>query len=451
METQKLTTLEKVGFGAGDMALNVVISSMLLFITFFYTDIYGLNPVDMGILFFVVKIVGAFSDLAMGQITDRVTTRFGRYRPWLAWLSIPFGITVYLVFSTPEWSYTAKLVWAYCAYILMTLITSGVGIPYISLPSAITADPKERLSANGYRLFFAKIAGFLVVVGVPLLAERWTVNGNVAGGYQSAMAVMAALGVTMFLFCYFTTRERVHHVIVRQSLLSQTKLLFQNDQWLLLAGACVVGTVGYVVRNAVALHYGQYYMGFDPTTLKAFMATGVSAAICAMVVSTWITKIYCKVKLFAFSQIAVAIISVLLYVGVQPGDTAMAFLLYFLLSLVVDLHAPVFWSAIAETIDYGHIKSGKRVSGFAYGGISVGQKIGMGVGGLMVGMLLAHFGYHPNQPQTAYAMTGIAMMLTVIPGFFHLLMGLLMLKYRISDSYYVELKADMNRRGYAAG
>jgi glycoside/pentoside/hexuronide:cation symporter, GPH family len=449
MHTQKLSTLEKVGFGAGDMALNVVISSMMLIITFFYTDIYGLKTEDLALLFVLVKFIGAVADLAMGQLTDRFTSRMGRYRPWLLLLAVPYGISVFFVFTTPDWAYSAKLVWAYSTYILMTLMTAGVGIPYISLISGLTSDPQERLSANGYRLFFAKVGAFMVTIIVPILAQKWG-DGNPAAGYQAAMALMAAMGVLLFLFCVFTTTERVLHVVERQPLLDQFKLLLRNDQWLILCGVCVTGTVGYVVRGSVAIYYAKYYLGGDTATVSAFLSIGVAAAILSMVASTWITKFYCKVKLFRNTQILVAIISVLMYLLVKPGDIVLAFALYFALSFVVDLHAPVFWSAIAETIDYGQVKTGKRVSGFAFGGISVCQKAGMAVAGALVGLLLTYFHYVPNQEQTPFALAGIALMLTVIPGFFHFIMGLLMFKYRISDTYYTEVKAEMRIHGYVA-
>ena len=442
MHTQKLSTLEKVGFGAGDMALNVVISSMMLIITFFYTDIYGLKTRDLALLFVVVKIIGALSDLVVGQMTDSFLTRWGRYRPYLLLLAVPYGISVFMVFSTPDWSYHAKMIWAYSTYILMTLMTSGVGVAYISLPSALTADPQERLSANGYRLFLAKVGAFMVTIVVPVLAQRWG-NGNPAAGYQAAMALMAVLGVVLFLFCFFTTTERVVHKVARQPLGEQVRVLLKNDQWLVLCGACVTGTIGYVIRGSVAVYYAKYYLHGDTAVVSAFLSTGVAAAILAMVVSTWVTKFYCKVKLFRYTQLVVAVLSVMIYFLVKPGDTALAFVLYFALSLVVDLHAPVFWSAIAETIDYGQVKTGKRVSGFAFGGISVAQKAGMAVAGGMVGILLSYFGYQPNQEQSQLALQGIALMLSVIPGFFHFLMGALMFKYRISDSYYGTVKEDL--------
>jgi GPH family glycoside/pentoside/hexuronide:cation symporter len=441
-QDQKLSTLEKVGFGAGDMALNVVISSMMLIITFFYTDIYGLKTTDLALLFVLVKVVGALSDLVVGQMTDTFLTRWGRYRPYLLLLAVPYGASVFMVFSTPGWGYDAKLVWAYSTYILMTLMTSGVGVPYISLISGLTADPQERLSANGYRLFLAKVGAFMVTIIVPILAQRWG-GGNAATGYQAAMALMAVLGVALFLFCFFTTTERVVHQVQKQSLLEQAKVLMQNDQWLILCAVCVTGTIGYVIRGSVAIYYAKYYLHGDTATVSAFLSLGVAAAILAMVVSTWVTKFYCKVKLFRYTQLAVAVLSVMIYLLVKPGDTVLAFVLYFALSLVVDLHAPVFWSAIAETIDYGQVKTGKRVSGFAFGGISVCQKAGMAVAGGMVGLLLNYFHYQPNQEQSALALQGIALMLSVIPGFFHFLMGALMFKYRISDAYYGTVKANL--------
>ena len=448
MHTQKLSTLEKVGFGAGDMALNVVISSMMLIITFFYTDIYGLRTADLAALFVAVKVVGAVADLAMGQVNDAVLTRWGRYRPWLLLLALPYGLSVFLVFSTPDWGYDAKLVWAYASYILMTLMTAGVGIPYISLISGLTSDPQQRLSANGYRLFFAKVGAFMVTIVVPILADAWG-GANPAAGYQAAMALMAAVGVLLFAFCFFTTTERVVHKVEKQPLTEQVRVLLKNDQWLILCAVCVTGTIGYVIRGSVAIYYAKYYLNGDTATVSAFLSTGVAAAILAMVVSTWTTKFYCKVKLFRNSQIMVAVLSLMLYFMVQPGDMALAFALYFLLSLVVDLHAPVFWSAIAETIDYGQVKTGKRVSGFAFGGISVCQKAGMAIAGGMVGVLLDVFQYQPNQAQSALALQGIALMLSVIPGFFHFLMALLMFKYRISDDYYSSVKEDMRAQGYA--
>lgn len=442
MKTQKLTILEKIGFGAGDMAVNVVISSMFLIITFFYTDVFGIRPQDLALLFLLVRGIDAITDPLMGMLTDKFTTRWGRFRHYFLFLSVPFGISVFLTFTTPDFDYAGKLIWAYTTYIFVTLMFTSVTIPYISLIGVLTDDPKERLSANGYRLFFAKVAAFLVSIVVPIMADALG-KESLSRGYQLSMGVMALMGTLLFLFCFATTTERVEHKVDKKPVLEQIRLLIRNDQWMVLFGVCFIGTIGYVIRGSVALYYAKYYLGGSAQLQSSFLGTGVAAAILAMVASTWITKRYCKVQLFRWSQLLVGVLSVAMFFLVQPGDVAIAFVLYFLLSFVVDLHAPVFWSAIAEAVDYGQFKSGKRVSGLAFGCISFAQKAGMGVAGAVVGWLLTAFQYVPRETQTPLAMMGIALMLTLIPGVFHTLMGSLMFRYRITDNFYNELKQSL--------
>ncbi|WP_346858903.1 MFS transporter [uncultured Draconibacterium sp.] len=439
MKSQKLSVLEKIGYGSGDAAVNVVISSMFLIITFFYTDIFGIKPKDVALLFLLVRFIDAITDPLMGLLTDKVKTRWGRYRHYFLFLSVPFGVSVFLTFSTPGFDYAGKLIYAYVTYIFVTIMFTSVTIPYISLIGVLTNDPKERLSANGYRLFFAKVAAFLVSIVVPIMADVMG-KEDMARGYQLAMGLMALLGTLLFLFSFFTTRERVEHIVDKTPLFQQFKLLIKNGQWTLLFGVCFFGTVGYVIRNSVAIYYAKYFLGGDAGVQSSFMATGVIAAILAMPVSTYITKRYCKVKLFKWSQLAVGVISVIMLAAVRPGNLLLAYPLYFILSFVVDLHAPVFWSAIAEAVDYGQAKSGQRVSGLAFGGISFAQKAGMGIAGAAVGYLLDFFGYIPDGVQSETALLGIALMLTVIPGVFHTIMGSLMFRYKITDSYYEKIK-----------
>lgn len=257
------------------------------------------------------------------------------------------------------------------------------------------------------------------------------------------MGLMAIMSAVLFIFCFFTTKERIEHKVETKPFFSQLKLLVKNDQWLILVAICVIGTIGYVVRGSVALYYAKYYLGGDAELSSAFISSGVIAAILAMVASTWITKHYCKIKLFRYSQLLVGLLSAMIYFMVDPGDVVMAFVLYFALSFVVDLHAPIFWSIISEAIDYGTVKTGERVSGLAYGGISFAQKAGMGIAGYIVGMLLAYFNYQPDQEQSAFTLTGIALMLSIIPGVFHMLMGTLMFKYKINNDKFEQIKTQL--------
>ncbi|MBK1878357.1 MFS transporter [Pelagicoccus mobilis] len=445
MQSKRLSVIEKVGFGAGDMSINVMVAALFFLINKYYTDVFGLDPVDMGILFLVARFVDAFTDPMMGLITDRFKWKSGRFRPYFAYLAIPYGVSMVLLFSTPDMEYGGKLVWAYATYLAATLMFTGVAIPYISYISVLTTDPQEKLSANGYRMFFAKIANVVIVGSVPVLATKWGSDEKM--GYTLAMGLMSAVGVLLMWFCCGATRERIEHKVNPQPFFSQLGVLFRNDQWLVLAGCCLLGTLGYVIRGGTALYYGEYYLGGSKAMASSFVSAGIAATVVAMVASTWITKRYCKVKLFRWSQIAVGILSLAMFFLVKPGDIALAFVLYIILNFVVDLHAPVFWSSIAEAVDYGHDKSKKRVSGISFGLISFCQKAGGGLAGLLSGLLLAYFGYVANQVQTETAMMGIALMLTIIPGLFHAALGFLMFRYKITDKYYQKMVSESDVLG----
>jgi GPH family glycoside/pentoside/hexuronide:cation symporter len=207
---------------------------------------------------------------------------------------------------------------------------------------------------------------------------------------------------------------------------------------------CVIGTIGYVIRGSVGLYYAKYFLGGDAKMQAAFITTGIVGNILSMVASTWITKFFCKIRLFRWSQHITFALSVIMYLAVKPSDIAAAFVLFFLINFIVDLQGPVFWSIIPEAVDYGQVRSGKRVAGMAFGGISFCQKMGMSLAAGMVGWMLTYYHYVadkvylPDNPQDMFTLNGIALLLTVIPGVFHLIVGLLMYKYFITDKYYNE-------------
>ncbi len=441
----KLTIVEKIGFGAGDMAINVVIIAMQLLLAYFYTDIYGLRAVDVGVLFVVVRMIDAFIDPAMGILTDKFKTRWGRYRPWMIWFAIPFGFAVYLMFITPDMAYTAKLAWAYFTYILMTLVYTAITIPYISLIGVITDDPVERLSANGYRFVMTKIAAFLVTIVVPMLAV-WLGQGNKALGYQLSMGLMGAMGALLFVFCFFTTRERIEPEIPSLSLKKQFSYLLRNDQWIILGVVILLLMCGYVIRGSVAAYYAKYYLGGGDSLISPFLTVGVVASILAMISTTWITKYYDKIKMFRYTQLMTFVLSIAMYFVVGRDNMLLAFAFYFLINFFCDMQMPVFWSSIAEAVDYGEKKNGLRVSGLAFGGILFFQKFGMGIAGGILGFLLSYFGYQADAEQSERALMGIALMMTLIPAVFHLVIGLLMKKYLINNAYYREIRAELAQR-----
>lgn len=435
MYKYKLSVFEKIGFGSGDMAINLVFSSMMLIITFFYTDVFGIRSEDLVLLFIIVRLIDAITDPLMGMLTEKVVTKHGRYRPYLLYFSIPFGISIYLAFSTPNVDYNTKLIYAYASYIFVTLMFTAITIPYISLISVITDSPKERLSANGYRLFFAKAAAFMVSIVVPPLAT-YLGKQNIQVGYQYAMGLMGFLGTLFLLFCFLSTKERIHHTGESIPFKDQLQILIKNEQWIILCLSCVFVSIGSVLRGSVAAFYAKYNMSGDALTVSYFLTVGVSAFICSVIASTWLTKKHCKIKVFRYSQISTFVISILFFLLSGTQNNLLSYVLFFILSFFSTLYAPIFWASIPDTVDYGFYKTGKRVSGLAFGGIAFCQKFGMGIAGALVGFLLTYFKYIPNVAQSSNSMMGITLMLTIIPGVFHLLTGIIMFKYVITERYY---------------
>lgn len=440
--TARLPFVEKLGFAAGDLSINVVVYSLFALLLFFQTDVFGITAAQAGLISLTVRLVDAVLDITMGVITDRFTFRQGRYRPYLLWFAAPFGLSIVLLYTTPDFGGTAgKLAWAWVTYTFTMVIFTAVVIPYISLPGVMTNSPQERLSANGYRLFMAKVGGF-GLTSVPLLVAMWS-DGNQARGYQLVMGGMGLLATGLLLFCYFTVRERVQHVVDPTPLSTQFRLLLRNDQWLILAAVCVIGTIGYAIRTGVAAYYAKYFLGGDGKIQSLFLYASTISPICAMVASTWLTKRICKIQLFRWSQLLAVGLSIAMYFAVEPGQTTLACIFFYVVFFVVDLHAPIFWSIISEAIDYGAVKTGRRVSGLAYGGISFFQKVGGGLATAIVGALLTYCHYVPNQAQSDQTLRMIALTTTVIPAVFNLLMGAIMFRYKITDRYYLEmLRAD---------
>ncbi|ROP49001.1 GPH family glycoside/pentoside/hexuronide:cation symporter [Enterobacter sp. BIGb0383] len=436
----KLSIREKIGFGAGDSSVAIVLMSTILFLSFFYTDIFGLKPTDMGIMFIVVKVFDAIIDPLIGIATDHTKTRWGKYRPYLLFSAIPFGISIWLLFTTPSVDYSLKLAWAYATYVVMTLFFTLVSIPYVSLIGVISDDPQERLSANSYRFVMTKIVMFAVGYIVPLGANYFG-KGSPQAGYQITMGAMAILATLLCLYCFATVKERVHHPKSDLSLKDQMKSLFKNEQWLILAITIAVMMAGGVIRGSVSFYYALYYLtDSDYSWVSLFFVAGVVASVLSMLSCSTFTRAYDKIKVFRHTQFLAFALGVLMYFIVQPGDLMLGLIFYVLITYFAEMQLPIYWASIAEAVDYGEAKTGKRVSGLAFGFILFFQKIGIAAAGGFVGFALTYYGYQPGTTQSAATLVGLSLMMTIFPALTNLMVSLIMKKYIINDKYYEEIK-----------
>lgn len=414
--TEKLSRLEKIGFGMGDVAVNISMMSASLILTFFYTDVFGIRPEHLGFMLLFVRVLDAFADLGMGWVTDRVSRPSGRYRFWLAVGAIPFGLSVYLVFANPQFSYEGKLAWAYSTYIINSLMFTLVTIPYIALIGAITPDPQQRLAANGYRFVLAKGAVLFVTSSLPFLATTLGAGDN-SVGFPRAMAIMALFATLALSFCYWSTRERVKINVEQASFVGQLKDVLGNDQWRRLALCCVAMMTAFLVRGSIAFHFAIYYLGLtlDSAFFSLFMSMWAVGGMLATVISGWLTKRYCKIQVLKVSLLGSAAWGFAMFLIVPPGAVLLGVVSYFLFCLLSDINTPIFWAAIADVVEYGEEKTGRKVAGMIFGTISFLQKLGMGLAGLLVGWALAVAGYVPNTAQSSTSMWTIMAMMYLFP------------------------------------
>lgn len=432
--TTRLSVLEKSAYGAGDMALTISIISASILIYAFLIQVVGLSPVDAGWILMIVRTIDAISDPLMGLLTSKFRTRLGRYRHWLMIGAIPFGISLWLLFTSFGETYSQKMAWSTGVYIFNSLAFTVLAIPYISLIGVITADPQERLNANAFRFPMAKVATLIVSTFVPY----WVTQGSDArSSYATAFAVVGAVSVVIMLFCAFNVKERVITTIPAEPLRRQVKGLLQNDQWQIISLAMVVLFVGFLVNGSVAIMYGKEFAGAtDGYGIAIFMSMGSVGGILGPLISTWLTRHYCKIKVFKYSMYGSAVMSLLAWWLVGANSFWSATFFYLLCSVVSQINTPILWSSITEASDYGLCKTGIDASGLAIGMISFCQKFGMGIAGPITGYLLVWVGYTSEGAQSASAIAGLSWIMLLVPALFYLLTGLIMHFYVINNAYY---------------
>ncbi|HEY0211510.1 glycoside-pentoside-hexuronide (GPH):cation symporter [Acerihabitans sp.] len=453
IKINKLTVWQKMGFGMGDAACGIVYSSVTMFLTYFYTDIYGISAAAVGVMFLVTRILDAVSDPLTGLLADRVRTRWGHFRPWLVWFAVPYAVIAILTFTTPELTGTGKLVYAYITYTLLMLFYTFINIPYCSLGGVITSDEKDRLSAQSYRFTISSAAGLVVSIGTLWLVD-WFGKGNKQLGYQCTMAVMGVLAVVMLFICFFSTKEQINpQKQGNETVLSDLKNLLSNDQWRVVAIITFFSSMAGVMRSAATLYYATYLM-LDPqhtdltgTAMKsAFITTSVVGTILGAMAAGFFAKRFNAVSMFKNINLILVITGVVMFL-MPPKWLSVVFPLYFLIGFFHQMYQPFKWNMMANAADYGEWKTGRRITGLSFSGNLFALKLGMAVAGALVGFSLGWFGYQAGSPtQNALATTGIIGLLTVGPSLSYLILYWLTRFYKLDDKTMEKIQADLAQR-----
>ncbi|MCB5226539.1 glycoside-pentoside-hexuronide (GPH):cation symporter [Alishewanella sp. 16-MA] len=439
-----LSKKEKIAYGLGDTASNIIFQTVMLFLTFFYTDIFGISPAIVGSMFLLVRIIDAVTDPLMGALADNTKSRHGKYRPYLLWLALPFAFCSVLAFTTPDFSENGKVWYAFATYTLLMLAYTAINIPYSALGGVLTADPNERVSVQTYRFIFGMLGGLLVTACTLPLVEYFG-QGDQARGYQWTIAAMSLLGMILFLLCFAGTRERVHAPANQKiTLRSGMSTLWQNDQWRILCVAALFLLTGMVLRNTLAIYYVKYFLGRDDL-VTSFVTLGMIGNIAGVAMAQWLSTKVDKVKAYIGLQLISAVICVLGFF-ISPEQIKMAFALHFFWSFFLQMATPLLWAKMADTVDYGHYKTGIRVTGLVYSSIVFFIKLGLAVGGALAGWLLAVYGYQANQAQSAETLNGLLLSFTFWPAICSVLVAIVMTRYTLYNARVQQIATDLAAR-----
>ena len=433
---------EKIAYGLGDTASNIVFQTVMLFLTFFYTDIFGISPAFVGTMFLAVRIIDAITDPLMGAFADRTQSKHGKFRPYLLWFALPFGLISVLAFTTPDFSETGKMWYAFLTYTLLMLVYTAINIPYCALGGVLTADPAERVSIQSYRFVFAMLGGVLVSACTLPLVDYFG-QGDKAKGYQLTILAMSVMGVLMFLACFYGTKERIQPQAEQGSVAAGFKALWRNDQWRVLSVAALFLLSGSVLRNTLAIYYVKYYLEL-PGSISLFITLGMIGSIAGCIVAQPLSKIFCKVKLYIGIQLTAAALCVASYF-VTPDQTVLAFALFILWNFFFNAGTPLLWAKMADTVDYGQWKTGIRTTGMVYSSIIFFIKLGLAIGGAAAGWLLAGYGYQADQSQTETARQGILLSFSIYPALGSLLVAIVMRWYILTDKKIAQISIDLHR------
>ena len=414
---QKLPIGEKIGYSLGDMAANFVFQAMLALQLDFYTHTFGLTAAQAGTLFLVVGLGVACFNPVMGMIADRTTSRWGKFRPWLLWTSVPFGIISVLTFTTPNLSPAAKIIYAWTTYILLRVIYTVNNVPYASLTAVMTQDPDERTSISSYRQIAANSAGFIVAsLAIPMV--KFFGRGDDARGYQVTMGLLSVLSVIFFIIAFFTTKERIQPDPQQKTSLGQDLSdLFSNRPWAILFLVTLFYFAAILVRGNVMLPYFRFVAG-NVNLFAWFNGFGLGALLVGVAFSTAVSVRVGKRSLFIMSMILTGIFSAALYL-IPPQATYLIIATEVLRQFSYGLSGPILWAMMGDVADYGEWKTGRRATGTVTAGVVFALWAGLALGGAIAGWLLSAYGLvSGDATQTTHTQTGILLTASVYAGLF---------------------------------
>ncbi|GIO23757.1 MFS transporter [Oceanobacillus sp. J11TS1] len=441
MQPNETTWKERISYGLSDTASNLIYQMIIMYLMFFYTDVYGISAAAVGTLFLVSRIIDAFDSPIFGVLIDRTNSKWGKSRPWLLWLAVPFGIIGVLAFSTPDFGDTGKLVYAYITYILLGILYAGINIPITSILPSLTSNLNERNVLVSTRMILASVGVTIVSLGALPLVD-FLGNGDQQRGFTLTMTVFGILAVILLIVSFKNINEKVEMPGSDQVVpfKKAVKSMKGNVPLYILFFVSFIYTIGFIMKTQTTVYYLSYNLN-KPELVGVILGLSSLNVISYFIMPSlakWIGKRNIMILGLALMSVG--------QIGFYFSGSTTPFIIATLIGVIGQgfLMASIF-SMIADVVDYGEWKSGIRAQGLVSTVPVFSFKIGMGIGGALSAWVLSFGNYVPNQIQTASALTAIEISFIWIPlvGF---ILGIVALLFYKLDKQSEQMMIDLNAR-----
>lgn len=472
-DSHKLSIKEKIGYSLGDLAANLVFQTLVTYLAYFYTDIYGLSPKHASAIMLTVGLIAAFGfNPIIGALADRTKSKWGKFRPWILWTAIPLGVISLLAFTTPDFSYKGKVIYAVATYTLLLLLYAANNLPYSALSGVITGDMKERNSLSSYRFVAVMFAQFFVQVFM-LGIIKSAGGGDKAIGIEKVMTVLAIVGTIMLLITFFTTKERVIPKPEQKSSIKEDLGdLVKNKPWLIMLTLTTLVFITLAMKGGSYVYYFENYVdkenlailiqpildfltsiglnqfGNDPISagFGLFNAGGIIFMIVGITFSKRLADKYGKRDIFAIFLI-ISTLFILAFYFFPPTSVTLMFGSQILHGFFYGITIPILWAMIADVADFSEWKNNRRATAIIFSAMMVGLKAGLSIGGALTSYFLGVFNYIPNSiTQPDSAINGIKLLVSIFPGIPFLIGACLLFFYEINKKMEVKIESDLKIR-----
>jgi GPH family glycoside/pentoside/hexuronide:cation symporter len=440
----QLTFKEKAGYSLGDTASHFVWDMVGFWLLFFYTDVYGISAAAAGTIMLVARFWDMAIDPIIGVISDRTNTRWGKFRPYILFGALPYAVLAILTFTTPNLGEVGKIIYAGATYVLLMTAYAFINLPYSALGAVMTDDTYERAGLNTYR-FIAGFTGQFIVTGLALTLAEFFGNGNKAQGFQFTVILFAVISLIFFYITFRTTKERVQPPKTQKnSLKEDLKNLIANKAWRILAVVGIISFIMFAMQNAAIAYYFKYYLGRE-NNVQLFNVIGTVALIVALPLSKPLAKRFGNKNVFIGSSLISGLFFILIYLA-GIDDLVTIYIFNIIAKMAYAPAVPLLWTMIADSADYGEWKTGRRATGLYFSAAVFAQKAGWGIGAAIAGWILTISQFVPNVAQSDSAITGIKLLVSVIPGILYMSCALFMVFYKIDSKTTDKMKIDLDKR-----